>query len=323
MYRLPRRASPMPHQRPQRPQLTRLLLVSVAWLALLVWLLRDGARLLPSSLARQLTVESYSILVQLIVMTSGVAAFFLLLDAPRQRLGFASVNGRSLVLALLLAPATYVLVCYAAIGLALPTLRAELARGGVDLVRQQGGAVISAMTGSSVIPPLVWAVVVSPLGEELLFRGALWGAIQGLLEWSVARSAPSGIAEGLPLEHSVLLDGLAWALRSGTLTTLFTATVFAALHADLSGSQGIVRITSAAGLAFACGIARQRTGALVAPIVLHVVINTLGLASARRWVVTEMFPKYYTVPTLVTLAAAIGLVVAIGILLGGRRRSSE
>jgi membrane protease YdiL (CAAX protease family) len=307
----------------QRTQRLRALVVSLLWLALLVWLLRDGARLLPNALARQLSVETYSILVQLVAMTIGLGASFALLAAPRRGLGLQSGQGRGVLLTALLAPATYVVICYAAIGLALPTLKEELARGGTDLVRQQGGAVISAMTRASVGATLVWAVVVSPLGEELLFRGALWGAFQGLLERVEAKTAPREISEGLPLERSLVVDLLAWTLRSGTLTTLIVAAIFAALHADLSGSQGIVRVASTAGLAVACGFARQRTGELAAPIVLHVIVNTLGLASARRWVVTETFPKYYTVPALASLAGAVGLVVALGMLIKRPRRDSR
>ena len=56
---------------------------------------------------------------------------------------------------------------------------------------------------------------------------------------------------------------------------------------------------------------------------LHVLLNALALASARRWVVSETFPKHYTVPTLVTLMAAVGLVCAAGVAIAERKASSD
>jgi hypothetical protein len=94
------------------------------------------------------------------------------------------------------------------------------------------------------------------------------------------------------------------------------------MHADLRGGQGIIRIVAASCLALACGSARQLSGGLAAPIALHVIFNSLTLASARRWVVFEAFPKFFMVPTLVSLIAAVGLVVALVGWLVGRRKAS-
>jgi membrane protease YdiL (CAAX protease family) len=299
-------------------------LVSALWLALLMGLLKGGARLLPPCVAQKLTVDAYSTLVQLVALVVGLGLSFLVLDAPRRDLGLLNLaRGRGVLLATLLAPAVYVAICYVAVGLALPTLRQELARGGVELVRRQGGAVISAMTQPSLLVPLLWAVVVSPLGEELLFRGALWGAVQGLLARGGSEPKAQAAEEGLPLERSTVLDLLGWACRSGSLATLVTTAVFAAMHGDLRGSQGIVRLASAAGIGLVCGIARQSTGTLAAPIALHVSLNVLSLASARRWVVTAAFPKYYTVPTLLSVIGGIGLLLAVGLVLVRRRRHAR
>jgi membrane protease YdiL (CAAX protease family) len=304
-----------------RRQQLRLLLVSVLWLAVLIGLLEYGARLLPTSLAQLLTGESYSTLAQLVAMAIGLGMSWLVLEAPRRDLGLEGIaRGRGVLLTMLLAPAAYVAVCYVAVGLALPTLRQELAQGGVALVRSQGGAVVSAMTQTALFAPLMWAVVVSPLGEELLFRGALWGAVQGLFSRGSSDPRAKSAEDGLPLERNLVLDCLGWTVRSGSLATLLTTLVFATLHADLRGSQGIVRVASAAGLALLCGVARQSTGALAAPIVLHASINALSLASARRWVVSDAFPKYYTVPTLVSLVGGIGLVLAVGVMMVRSRK---
>ncbi len=304
------------HQNP-----LRLLLVSALWLAVLMGLLRGGVALLPTALAENLSVDAYSTLCQLVVAGAGLGLCFCVLDAPWRVLGLEELTrGRGVLFTVLLAPALYVVICYAALGLALPTLRQELDRGGVELVRRQGGAVISAMTQPSLLAPLLWAVAVSPLGEELLFRGALWGAVQGLLERVRPSSNDQALEDGLPLERSLVLDSLGWILRSGSFATLLTTLVFAAMHADLRGSQGIVRIASAAGLGLACGVARQSTRTLAAPIVLHVLLNALTLASARRWVITVAFPKYYTVPTLLSLVGGLGLALAIGVAFARRMR---
>ena len=307
---------------PHRP--LRLTVLSLLWLGVLMGLLKYGAQLLPGAVAQRLTVEGYSSLVQLVAMGFGLGLSYGILDTPRRDLGLeAAGRGRGVLFTALLAPAAYVAICYAAVGLALPTLREELARGGVALVRSQGGAIISAMTGSGLLVPLLWAVVVSPLGEELLFRGALWGAAQDLLLRAGSATGSRDLESEVPLERSLLFDVLGWTIRSGTAATLLTTAIFAALHADLRGSQGIVRVASAAGLALVCGVARQSTGTLAAPLVLHVLLNALALASARRWVVSETFPKHYTVPTLVTLMAAVGLVCAAGVAIAERKASSH
>jgi membrane protease YdiL (CAAX protease family) len=301
-----------------------LVLASALWLALLMGLLKRGARLLPTALAQRLTVDAYSTLVQLVALGVGLGLCFLVLDEPRRDLGLLHMaRGRGVLLATLLAPAVYVAICYAAVWFALPTLRQELARGGVELVRSQGGAVIGAMTQPALFMPLLWAVVVSPLGEELLFRGALWGAVQGLFDRFGSRPKAQAAEEGLPLERRLVFDVPGWVFRSGALATLLTTAVFAAMHADLRGSQGIVRIASSAGLGLVCGIARQSTGTLAAPIALHVLLNVLSLASARRWVVTATFPKYYTVPSLLSLVGGIGLLLAVGVALVGQKRHAS
>ncbi|HEY5960623.1 MAG TPA: CPBP family intramembrane glutamic endopeptidase, partial [Polyangiaceae bacterium] len=144
--------------------------------------------------------------------------------------------------------------------------------------------------------------------------------LQELLARVTSRSRSVPKDDTIPLEPYVADQTFRWMVSSGTLTTLLTTTAFAALHADLKGSQGIVRVSSAAGLALVCGVARQRTGSVVGAVLIHMSLNAMSLASARRWLVTESFPKYYTVPTLISLLAGTGLLAALVILSRGTRK---
>ena len=102
---------------------------------------------------------------------------------------------------------------------------------------------------------------------------------------------------------------------------MLSTLVFASVHADLRGGQGLIRLVAASCLGLACGSARQATGSLAACIVLHVVFNFLTLTSARRWVVFEAFPKFFMVPTLLSLIGAVGVLMALVVWWLGRRRA--
>ena len=299
----------------------RLTLVSAAWLLLLVGLARYGARLLPTSLARLLTLEQFLTLVQLVALTFGLVASFLLLRQPRNELGLTRASGRSVLLTSLLAPAIYVLASYLAVAIALPTLLDEIRRGGVQLARSQTGEFGRALTHASVWPSVLWAVVVSPIGEEFLFRGVLWSLAQRLVARFSKPPASEALSQRFIKESSVVTLGrkLAGWWRSGGGATLLSGVVFALLHADMPGGQGIIRLVAASCLAFACGSARQATGGLAAPIALHVIFNFLSLATARRWIVFAALPKWFMVPTLASLIAAVGLVLTLAIWLATRR----
>jgi hypothetical protein len=82
----------------------RLTVLSLLWLGVLMGLLKCGPRLLPTVVARQLTVEGYSSLAQLVTMGLGLGLSYRLLDAPRRDLGLEGVSrGRSVLFAVLLA----------------------------------------------------------------------------------------------------------------------------------------------------------------------------------------------------------------------------
>ena len=303
----------------------RLAVLTLGWLLLLMGLAKYGARLLPLSVARLLTMEQYLTLVQLLAVGVGVASSCLLLARPRAELGLTRTSFRAVLFTLLLSPALFVVASYLAVGLALPTLLEELRRGGVQLARSQSGEFGRAMTSAPVWSSVIWAVVVSPVGEELLFRGVLWSLLQRLVQRSAKPSSEGALSERF-LQESWLFAlarrGAAW-WRAGGGATVLSSLVFALIHADLRGGQGIIRIVAASCLALACGSARQVTGSLAAPVVLHVSFNLLTLATARRWVVLETFPKFLMVPTLVSLIAGVGVMVTLVVWWISRRRDSR
>jgi membrane protease YdiL (CAAX protease family) len=281
-------------------------------------------RLIPLSLARQLTLDTYLCLVHAATLLLGVGVSLLLLQKPLGALGLVVPSPRAIGWALLLAPVVYVASSYVAIGIALPTLMDELRRGGRELVQKSTGEFGRTITQSPVPLAVLWAVVVSPISEELLFRGAIWGALQRLADR--LRPEPREVAPGsleIPIADSLgarWLRGTASWLVGGGIATLATAALFAALHADMPGGLGIVRVASAFGIGLACGVARHHSGAIWAPVALHVAYNALSLATTRRWVVSEAFPLKLGVPTLLSLLAGVCLLLAVVALVVRRLR---
>ena len=93
----------------------------------------------------------------------------------------------------------------------------------------------------------VWVVVGAPIGEELMFRGALWGALE---KQSTARPAWRWLADR-------------WVIL------VITAVLFALWHRELWR----LPILICGGLAL--GIARMRSGSVAASTTAHAVNNTL------------------------------------------------
>jgi membrane protease YdiL (CAAX protease family) len=294
-------------------EILRLAFVALSWLLTFQLLAEHGVRLLPLAIARRLTLESYLVLVHLVTVALGLCLSVLLLRQPRRELGLGAGKPAALGWVLLLAPAIYVAASYFGIAIALPTLLEELARGGRELAQKSSGEFGRAITRSPLAVALIWAVIVSPVSEELLFRGAAWSAVQRLVERLSPAARPLDSLE-LPLSDGLVVRALrsAWAwLLAGGVATLASTALFAGLHADMPGGLGIVRVASAAMLGLACGIARHHAGTILSPIALHAAYNALSLATARRWVVSEAFPMKLGVPTLLSLIASAALAIAI------------
>ncbi len=306
-------------------QLGRLCVVAVIWLAAQQLLTRYAALALPRSLARELSLELYLLLVTLTALGIGAGAAFLMLgrSAPRE-LGLVWPGGKAIALGVSLSPLLFVASSYLAVYLALPTLLEELRRGGADLVRQNAGEVGRAMTSAPLVMVLLWAVVVAPVAEEVLFRGAIWGLLcRATVAWWPLRKEPPSLPDELVNDSALVACSCAAArwLAQGGLATIVVGVGFGLLHWDLAGGQGIIRVTVTTCLGLAAGVARQHSGSVLVPIAVHGVFNVLGLAGARRWIVTQTFPTHFMVPTLATVLAGLGGLLALVLLFAARDRN--
>jgi hypothetical protein len=92
------------------------------------------------------------------------------------------------------------------------------------------------------------------------------------------------------------------------------------MHAGTPGGAGIILVVSSSVLGLALGLARQLSGGLAAPVVLHMLHNALALGHARNWFVSELFPKDFGVPRLLTVAGLAGVFAAVLLALLTRSR---
>ena len=296
----------------------RHLLVAGLWVAAFLLLSRYGARLVPVSLARNLSLQGYLTVLQLVTAALGIALSAVLLERPRDALGIASVPLPRALGLLLIGPAIYVVASYVAIYVALPTLLAEIAARGRQAVQESTGEFGRQLASSGLGLAIVWGVVVSPVAEELMFRGAVWSAVQSLVDFIRGRrtasdSAPSSadMPEGViaPSATLYLASSVGAFFVTGGAATFASAGVFALMHADVPGGLGIVRWVSALGLGLATGFARHFGASLAAPILIHAAFNACALATTRRWLVTESFGQKLGVPILLS-ALAVGCLIA-------------
>lgn len=271
-----------------------LLLVAGGWLAVARFLAVYGAPLLPRAIAGALTLHSFLCLVLVVATAIGLGAVRLVTARPREALGVARPAVRALAGAALWAPIVAALSAFIAFRLALPDLLAEIAQGGRRAVEVNTGAYGRALVQTHVLTTIAWAIVLTPVAEELLFRGALWSAVTAL-------SRPGGAAEpSLPPE--LLREGAAVRAlravvalaRTGGLATLVTAAVFTWLHADQPGAAGRVRVVQVACLGLALGCARHATRSIWPGVLLHALFNAATLARARGWLPPDVWPHITT-----------------------------
>lgn len=306
-----------------RAEPLKLLALASAWVLGTRLALDYGALLLPAAVARRMTLEEFLPLAQTVTLALGLGLAWALLAEPRAALGLRGAAARTVAVACLAAPVVWVLALASGIAIALPTLLAELRRGGEAVGRQNLGELGRAVSRASVVVVVAWTIVVAPISEEVLFRGAVWSALRRL-----TGPAASEAAEPASLPPELLQDGLAvragralWrGLRDGGLATLGSAAIFAGMHLGVHGGAGIVRVVSAACLGLACGVARHASGGLAAPIALHLVYNLLSIAHSRGWLVTAAFPKVFGVPSLAGVIAGAALVALAVVALVGRPR---
>jgi len=309
-------------------------LVAVLWVAAFSLLSEHAVRLVPMSLAKSLSLQGYLTGVQLLTLVIGLGLSFAIVPSARTALGLATLPLRTSALLVLAAPALYVVVSYVAIWVALPTLLAELAARGRAAVQEQSGEFGRQLASSGLGLAVIWGIVVSPLAEELMFRGSVWSAAQSVVDFArerLAAPAPPPASGALPegvLEQSALLSAARAAagfFLTGGVATLVSATVFASMHADMPGGLGMVRWVSALGLGLATGVARHLGGSILAPLFVHMVFNACALATTRRWLVTESLGQKLGVPILLSLIAAGCALsaLALGLALRVRRGPSS
>lgn len=299
----------------------RLSLVVITWAASFRLLSLYGVDLMPRAFARELTLEMYLALVQAVTLGIGLLASSLLLEAPLEKLALTRAKPARVLASVLLTPAIFVVATGAAFQIARPTLLEELARGGVALVQKSTGEFGRELTQAPFVLSFLWGAVLSPVAEELFFRGALFTLLLSLSERRRQRTAPDALSAELFEDAAVAraLRASALWLRQGGAATLVIALIFGFLHRDMPGGLGIVRFVSALGLGLACGLARQLTSSVVPAILVHVGFNALSLLTARRLVVSATFPMKAGVPTLVAaVGAALLWAVAIRYLLSRR-----
>ena len=298
---------------------------AVLWLVIFRLLAKYGVYLLPTAVANQLTLQSYLAGVAVISTAVGLVLCVLLIQEPLPALGLSMPSARALGLSVSLAIPVFVIVSAVAIAIALPTLLDELRRGGRQLAQQSTGEFGRSLVRSPAWLTLLWGALISPVAEELLFRGALWSFINRLIPTRKPDTPPASTAlpEGV-VETGVVLKAaraLSNHLRTGGIATLVTAGIFAALHADMSGGLGIVRTVSTLGLALCAGLFRHMSGGIWAPLLLHIIFNTASIATARRWVVTASLPIKFGIPTLLLIVGGVSLVVAIVFAIASRSRT--
>src|SRR5262249_45465164 len=143
------------------------------------------------------------------------------------------------------------------------------------------------------IAVLIWGALLAAASEELLFRGALFGAIV------------EGTRGKLPDKAALAIAAAAAAL------------VFALLHWDLSGGVGIVRVVSALCIGVACGTARALTGSVYAGFALHFTNNAIAIGLGRGWFGAERASFAPWIPSAMVTAGVVGL-VAFGVAIFAR-----
>jgi membrane protease YdiL (CAAX protease family) len=256
-----------------------------------------------------LSLPVYSMLCQVLTTLVGLGAVRLAFERPAIAIGARRPSGFYLALAAVLAPAIFVVASAVAIKIAEPYLVAELAREGAGASRRNAGAFGKAVTQAPLAVTLVWGAVLAAIAEELAFRGALFSAVErGVLAF-FARGA-------MPDEASARRSRAEWV--AGVLAVVVAAATFGAMHADMKGSVGIVRVASTTCLGLACGTARLFAGTVFVPMIVHFTYNAISLGLGRGVFQSDSEPLLSVVPNRLLAVAATGALAALVIAIARR-----
>ncbi|MCS6898873.1 MAG: CPBP family intramembrane glutamic endopeptidase [Myxococcales bacterium] len=256
------------------------------------------------ALRKAISWSTFRALTQLAVLLLGLGAWRLLVPGGIRRLWGEVPSGRALVRTVLVSPLVWVSSALIALAVALPTLMEELRTRGPGASRQNAGAFAAELTGSSLPAALVTGVVLAAVSEELLFRGALWNALHGLLQ---RVPGPPVVHEELGPTAGQRLQG--W-LVGGWGATVGAGVIFGLMHGDMPGGVGIVRVVSTTCLGFAAGAARTLSGSVAAAVLLHLLYNTLSLGVGRGWF-AGLGPSLYGVPAPLLVSALLGTLLLL------------
>ncbi len=303
--------------------IARGLVVAAVWIGSERFMALRGARLLPPDIARELTLPSFMILVELAAATIGLTAAAVLLRGRRVRHALGITRPRHVGSAVLVTPLMFAVALGLAFQIALPTLLLELQTRGVAAVQAQTGELGRAITQLPIALTLSWAVLVAPVSEELMFRGALYTGLQRALTrvWA----PPQIQSEASYIDNGLVYRGWRAALRitrNGGATAIVTGFIFGIMHADLSGGMGLIRTVTASVLGLVTGATRAICGSVLASIAVHAAFNLLSVAATRRWIVSATFPMKRGVPTFTLALGATGLVLLLLLVALRRRRKS-
>lgn len=296
--------------------------VTVAWFLMTKYLVPLGDKFVPDELKAKISLQTFRMICQVVTLVAGVGLSFALLRAPRIALGLKAPRPLQLGGAALLAPAAFVASTYLALRIALPTLLAELATRGPGASRQNAGELGRTLTQAPLLVVILWGALLAAVGEEALFRGALWSTLRDAAGLAIDKLKPRALeaSGGAPVsgeEVPAFVEPGPFAAISrdhvaASLATIGAAVIFGQMHADMPGGVGLVRVASTTILGLVCGASRQITGTIWVPILLHLANNTLTIGSSRRWFSGSAEPLLEGLPDSIVIAAVAGALVAGG-----------
>jgi membrane protease YdiL (CAAX protease family) len=278
-------------------------------------------RVLPDVILDSLSLPAYSMICQVVTTLVGLGAARLMFAGPGEVLGVNRPSTWHVALAAVVAPAVFVAASFIALKIAEPYLVAELAREGPGASRRNAGAFGRAVTEAPLLLTLVWGAVLAAIAEELAFRGALFGAIEKSAHAVFARGEASPARSRADWHGETSSDTSAVASWAGIVAVVLTAAAFGAMHADMKGSVGIVRVASATCLGLVCGWARLATSSVFVPMTLHFGYNGVSLGLGRGLFRGDSDPLVSVVPNRLLLLAGLGIFLAVAV--GVARRASR
>lgn len=302
--------------RPEQPswaQLGAMAAATAGWLLLARYALPVGASLAPVALQKAISWSTFRALAQVVTLGAGLGLWAALAGGLR-RLDLRPPSARQWGSVLMAWPVVWVGATAIGLAVAMPTLMEELATRGPGASRQNAGAFGRELTGSSLGEVLLTGVVLAATSEELLFRGALWSTTQALLGRLVGHPEVND-----ELGPTAGQRAQAWLLR-GWGATLVAGLVFGAMHNDVPGGVGIVRVVSTTCLGLASGAVRTLTGSLLASVALHALHNTLSVAHTRGYFAGQ--GNLYGVPYAVLAGAVLGGIGLVALRAAARRQTT-